>query len=143
MIEIFMKSRLNVVCIIEKFGKILLGKKAPGVDPYPGCWLIPGGGVNLDDESIDVAMKREVKEETNLNVTKFERLYFDEDTAERHGEMTRLIFLYYKITDVDNWDSAKPGDDIVELNWFAFRELSSIPVPPISISTYKHLGYIK
>lgn len=137
-----MKSRLNVVCIIEKNGKILLGRKAPGVGPYVGCWLIPGGGVNMDDESIDDAMKREVKEETNLVVTKFERLYFDADIADRHGKVTRLIFLYYKITDVENWGSVKPGDDIVELQWFQFSDLHSIPLPPISITTYKKLGYI-
>lgn len=138
-----MKSRLNVVCIIEKNGQILLGRKAPGVGPYPDCWLIPGGGIDADSESIDQAMKREVKEETNLDVTKFERLYFDEDIAERHGEMTRLIFLYYKITDTIDWMKMKPGDDIVKLNWFPFSDLSTIKVPSISVKTYQKLGYIK
>ncbi len=138
-----MKSRLNVVCIIERSGKILLGRKAPGVEPYPGCWLIPGGGVNMDSESVDEAMKREVKEETGLIVTKYDRMFFDEDIAMRKGELTHLIFLYYKITGASNWESAKPGDDIKEIQWFSFKELSSIPVPDISKTTYRKLGYIK
>jgi 8-oxo-dGTP pyrophosphatase MutT (NUDIX family) len=138
-----MKSRLNVVCVIEKDRKILLGRKATGVGPYPGCWLIPGGGVDMDGESIDESMKREVWEETGLLVTEFERLYFDEDVAERHSELTRLIFLYYKITGATNWDKCNPGDDIKELKWFAFNELSNIPVPPISLITYRKLGYLK
>jgi ADP-ribose pyrophosphatase YjhB (NUDIX family) len=138
-----MKSRLNVVCIIEKDGKILLGKKAPGVGPYVGCWLIPGGGVNEDGESIDAAMKREMKEETNLEVTEFERLYFDEDIAERHGEMMRLIYLYYKITNTVEWKSLKSGDDLEVLEWFSFAQLTTIDIPPISITTFRKLGYIK
>lgn len=138
-----MKSRINVVCVIEKDGKLLLGRKAPGVGPYPDCWLIPGGGVNPERESLDDAMRREVKEETNLNVTDFQRLYFDEDVASRHGEITRLIFLYYKITGCDNWDQCRPGDDLVELSWFVIGELSGVKVPEISLNTYRKLGYIK
>jgi ADP-ribose pyrophosphatase YjhB (NUDIX family) len=138
-----MKSRLNVVCLIVKEGKILLGKKAEGVGPYPGTWLIPGGGVNAEAESVDDAMKREVLEETNLDVTTFERMFFGEDVADRHGEMTRLIFLYYKITDVMDWVSEKAGDDLVQLQWFSFDELSTIPLPPVSVDLYKQLGWIK
>ena len=138
-----MKYRLNVVCLIQKDGKILLGKKAAGVGPYPGKWLIPGGGVNSETESIDDAMKREVKEETNLDVQKFERLFFGEDVADRHGEVTRLIFLYYKITKVADWSIAKAGDDLVELKWFSFEELSLIPIPSVSKELYKQLGWIK
>jgi ADP-ribose pyrophosphatase YjhB (NUDIX family) len=137
-----MKSRLNVVCIIEKDKKILLGKKADGVGPYVGCWLIPGGGVNMDGESIDEAMKRETLEETGLAVTEFERLYFDEDLAERHGEEIQLIFLFYKITGAENWDSMAPGDDIVSLQWFSFDQLSALTLPAISQKTFRKLGYI-
>jgi len=137
-----MKSRLNVVCIIENNGRILLGQKSSGVGPYCGCWLIPGGGVESDGESIDEAMKREVYEETGLKVIDFERLYFDEDVADRNGELTRLIYLYYKITNVENWETQKPGDDLKILKWFEFSELNKIPVPPISLKTYKKLGYI-
>jgi len=138
-----MKSRLNVVCLIVKDGKILLGKKADGIGPYPGTWLIPGGGVNVEIESIDEAMKREVKEETNLDVSKFDRMFFGEDIADRHGEMTRLIFLYYKIIGVSDWTKEKAGDDLVQLQWFSFTELSMISIPPVSKELYKKLGWIK
>lgn len=137
-----MKFRLNVVCLIEKDGKILLGRKARDVGPYPGCWLIPGGGVNAEEESIDQAMEREMKEETNLEVTKFERLMFNEDVTERRGETTRLIFLYYKITDVVDWSEAKAGDDLVELSWFSFEELKKIPIPPVSKRLYEYFGWM-
>jgi ADP-ribose pyrophosphatase YjhB (NUDIX family) len=137
-----MKYRLNAVCIIEKDDKILLGRKAPEVGPYPGKWLIPGGGINPETESLDEAMAREVFEETHLVVTKFERMFFNEDVAQKNGEETRLIFLYYKITDVADWSVAQAGDDLVEIAWFAHKELSKIPIPPVSERLYKQFGWI-
>lgn len=137
-----MKYRLNVVCIIVKDNKVLLGRKAPGVGPYVGKWLVPGGGVNPEQESIDEAMRRETKEETNLTVTKFERLFFNEDITERHGETVRLVFLYYKITDVEDWKMLRAGDDLVEIKWFPFDALADLPIPPVSIRLYKTLGWI-
>ena len=137
-----MKLRLNAVCIIEKENKILLGQKALGVGPYAGSWLIPGGGVHSEDESIDEAMARELKEETNLVPKTYERLHFSEDVAELHGETKRLVFLFYHITDVVNWDEVKAGDDLVTLKWFSKSELSKIPLPPPSIILFKKLGWI-
>jgi ADP-ribose pyrophosphatase YjhB (NUDIX family) len=137
-----MKSRLNVVCIIEHDGKVLLGRKAQGVGPYQGKWLIPGGGVDTDRESVDDAMRREIFEETNLRVTGFERLSFSEDVAERHGEMTRLVFLYYRVVSVTDWSEVKPGDDLVELRWFPYVDLSEIPVPDVSRQLFRNLGFI-
>ena len=45
--------------------KILLIKR--GSNPYRGYWAIPGGHVSFD-EDIEKTVKREVKEETNLEV---------------------------------------------------------------------------
>ncbi|OGG05043.1 hypothetical protein A2Z33_07215 [Candidatus Gottesmanbacteria bacterium RBG_16_52_11] len=137
-----MKLRINVVCIIERKGKILLGRKTPGVGPYPGKWLIPGGGINLSKESTDEAMKRETLEETGLRVTAFTRMFFNEDVTERHGETVRLVFLYYKITDVRDWSACRPGDDLAEIKWFSFAELTRIPIPEVSRRLYHQLGYI-
>ncbi|PNS14657.1 hypothetical protein CAC42_1679 [Sphaceloma murrayae] len=35
-------------------------------DSLPGCWELPGGGVEDDDESLKTALCREIKEETGL-----------------------------------------------------------------------------
>ncbi len=138
-----MKNRINVVCIVTKNDMVLLGQKKEGVGPYAGTWLIPGGGVELESESLDEAMKREVFEETHLVVTTFEGLHFSEDVADFHGETTRLVFVFYKITDVVNWKDQKPGDDLVELQWFGFDELAKIPLPPPSLILFKKLGWVR
>ncbi|HSX08713.1 MAG TPA: hypothetical protein VLF93_01000 [Candidatus Saccharimonadales bacterium] len=37
-----MKARVIVTTLIEKEGKILLGKKLKDVGPYPNTWHLPG-----------------------------------------------------------------------------------------------------
>jgi 8-oxo-dGTP diphosphatase len=123
-----MKSRVVVTAFIEKDGKVLLGQKRKGVGPYPDTWHLPGGGVNLGDESIDEAIIREVKEETGLDMESVERVVFDEDyEPDKHGEMTHYIFLVYKMTAKSF--KAKAADDIVELRWFDRKLLVDLPLP--------------
>src|ERR1700722_3306197 len=93
-----MKARIVVTTLIEKNGKILLGQKPKDVGPYPNTWHLPGGGVNLENESLEDAVRREVKEETGLEIEKMERVSFDEDyERDKRGDMTHYLFLVYKV----------------------------------------------
>ena len=63
-----MKHKEFVVCvdgIYVKDGKLLLLKRS--VEPFKGCWHVVGGHVE-EDEGLKVAVKREFKEETGLDV---------------------------------------------------------------------------
>lgn len=123
-----MKSRIVVTAFIEKDGKVLLGRKKPGVGPYPDTWHLPGGGANLGEESIDEAIVREVKEETGLEISNLKRIAFDEDSEpDKHGDRTHYIFLVYKVS-AKSFD-VTAADDIVELKWFDKKELQNLPLP--------------
>jgi NAD+ diphosphatase len=62
----FHNTAAAVAGIIETEGKILLVKRAH--EPKVGFYDLPGGFVDYR-ESIDAALKREIKEECNLEVT--------------------------------------------------------------------------
>ncbi|CAI2196222.1 2958_t:CDS:2, partial [Funneliformis geosporum] len=59
--------------IQDKQGRILVSQRSLRSKMYPGQWQIPGGKVEKDENSLK-ALKREVKEETNLEVISAEPL---------------------------------------------------------------------
>jgi ADP-ribose pyrophosphatase YjhB (NUDIX family) len=63
-----MKEKTFYICVdgvYIKDGKILLLKRA--VAPFRGCWHLVGGHVE-ENETLKEALRREFKEETNLDV---------------------------------------------------------------------------
>jgi 8-oxo-dGTP pyrophosphatase MutT (NUDIX family) len=134
-----MNTRVVASAIIELNGKILLGKKGTGVGPYPDAWHFPGGGIKLEEESVEDAVRREVKEETGLDLARVEKVGFEEDfKPNKHGEMTHYLFIIFKVrpTSVD----FTPGDDLVELKWFPKEELSGLNMPEPSKKALKSIN---
>lgn len=136
-----MKYRIIVSAIIEKNGKYLFGQKPSNVGPYPNTWHLIGGGVDMENETLEEALRREIKEETGLEVQNITRMGFDEDTTpNKHGEMTHYVFLIhhaqYKSGEV------VPKDDIAQTQWFGKEELKTIPLTSPSQRLFKKLGWI-
>jgi len=59
------------VIIIDKGGRVLFLKRSDYVDKFAGEWDLPGGHIQIGEELI-TGLKREVKEETDLDVDKCE-----------------------------------------------------------------------
>ena len=136
-----MKARIIVTTFIEKDGKILLGKKPDNVGPYPNAWHFPGGGVRLEEESLEEAVRREIKEETGLKIEKMERVSFDEDyEPDKHGEKTHYVFLAYKVIPLSM--DVRASDDIVKLEWFDKSELQMLLLPRPSIKLLQEIGWL-
>src|SRR5665213_2531130 len=72
--------RIVVTCVIQKSDTFLIKKRRSDREPFPGRWEVAGGGVNRSDyidlpkgkdgyeNVLDIAIRREVKEETNLTI---------------------------------------------------------------------------
>ncbi len=136
-----MKSRVIVAAVIKKDGKILLGRKKPGVGPYPDTWHLPGGGVNLGEETLVDAVTREVKEETGLEIDQIVRIMFDDGfTHDKNKEMTHYVFLVFKIIPTGN--KVVPGGDLVRLQWFEKENLKNITMTPTSTKLFKEIGLL-
>lgn len=54
-----------VVVVVDDAGNVLLTRRAASMRSYPGCWVLPGGGVDAG-EALAAAAAREVWEETGL-----------------------------------------------------------------------------
>jgi ADP-ribose pyrophosphatase YjhB (NUDIX family) len=106
---------VTVVCgVIEYGGKILIGMQVEGEHPADlgGKWHFPGGRVE-QGEAIEQALRREVKEETNLHVDIREQLGQRVDT--RRARAVRL--LYFRCTPTTHDFTAIASDDLQEVKW--------------------------
>jgi len=136
-----MNCGVIVSAIIEKDGKLLLGRKPKDVGPYPNTWHLPGGAMKLGEESITDELKREVNEETGIEITDIEHVSFDEDyESNKHGEMTHYIFLVFKAKHESG--DLNASDDITELKWIDRSALKDIELPRPSVKLFKKLRYI-
>ncbi|MEI6498964.1 MAG: NUDIX hydrolase [bacterium] len=141
--------------IISKDNKIFLGMKHPdrgGV--YVDCWHIPGGGVEIG-ETPDTAIKREILEETGIDIAKYNIGMIDDEgygqsekTDKQTGEkvMCKMHFIIYKIEIIDqNSDKIKIaiGDDLEKYQWVSLDMLNNIQLTPPSISLFTRLGILK
>lgn len=135
-----MQSRIIVAAIIEKDGKFLLGQKPKNIGPYPNTWHLLGGGIKLEEESLEEALQREITEEAGVKIENIEKISFDEDyEPNKNGEMTHYIFLTFKAKCTEE---PTPSDDIEELQWFKKEELKDIVLTRPSEKLFKELGYI-
>ena len=70
----------NVVAmaVFVKNGKVLLEKRKKAEDNYAGLWAFPGGHKD-EAEEIEQALKREMKEELNVEIIKYRFIGESED----------------------------------------------------------------
>jgi 8-oxo-dGTP pyrophosphatase MutT (NUDIX family) len=139
--------------IFSKDGKLFQGMKDPkdgGV--YADCWHIPGGGIDDGEEKI-LALIREIKEETGIDIsTSSIELVDDSGRGESEkilketGErvLCTMNFNVYKVVlDQDVGDVVVSlDDDLVTFKWVDLEELKELKLTPPSISLFKRLGYL-
>lgn len=135
-----MNFRIIVVGLIEKNEKLLLGKKPDNTGPYPNTWHIPGGGIN-SDETLEIALRREMKEEAGIEIEEIQEVGFDEDFEQnKHGEMTHYIFLDFKARCKSKEINA--GDDMKSLKWVGKDELKNLDLNKPTKKLLQKLKYI-
>jgi 8-oxo-dGTP diphosphatase len=93
---------------------ILLTKR--NVEPFKGFWCIPGGHIEQNEDAV-TAVKREVKEETNLDFTPRFLSYLDEIFLERNTHNVVLIFQGEASGEV----KAEPAE-VTETGWFPIAD---------------------
>jgi 8-oxo-dGTP pyrophosphatase MutT (NUDIX family) len=119
--------------IFSKDGKFLLGKNRKG-GVYEGSFVVPGGGVD-DGETKEVALHREMLEETGIDIDQatVKSLYQSsgehEKTLRDTGErvFVKMDFYNYRIDLDQNADEVilRTEDDWYQPRWFDVDELKN------------------
>jgi ADP-ribose pyrophosphatase YjhB (NUDIX family) len=116
---------VGVGAVVVRDGRALIIKRAH--EPRKGEWSLPGGLLELG-ESLQDAARREIKEETNLDVTVGPVI----ETFDRvHRDDAGRIRYHFVIVDFLCWapsGDATAGSDAADVAWVAANEIDGYQV---------------
>jgi ADP-ribose pyrophosphatase YjhB (NUDIX family) len=116
---------VGVRALIEREGALLLERRSDC-----GRWGLIGGGVNIE-ESLEDALRREVREETRLVVASHELFGVLSDPSRivsyPDGNVVRLIAFVFR-TEVEGFETLRCSDESEELRFFGPEELPGLDV---------------
>jgi len=105
-------NELKVVLIQQKFGT------------SQNFWALPGGLVNENETLLD-AVKRELKEETNLTVNYLEQLYTFGDDIKRDSRNRVISVAYFALINPTGLE-IKADTDAENVHWFSIKQIPNL-----------------
>jgi 8-oxo-dGTP diphosphatase len=100
---------------------ILLIKR--GQEPFKNKWALPGGFINID-ETLETACKRELQEETGLELKSMQQFrVYDSVTRDPRGRTISVVF----VAELAKDQLVKGADDAAMADWFNVNQL-----PPLA-----------
>ena len=128
--KIFGTVMVGVGVLIIDGDKILLGKRKGSHGS--GEWSVPGGHLEMN-ESFEDCCRREVKEETNLDLKSVEKMAFTNDIFKKNNK--HYVTLFFKAIDVDKMNLSKlkrmEPDKCDEWLWFDMNKLPKLLFAPL------------
>ncbi len=112
--------KIIVSALIEKEEKFLLVKEI--LESGKQYWIIPGGSVEYG-ENLEEALKREIKEETNLDIEILEFIDFKEIIQLQFNYHT--IIFFFRVKPV-NYDLILEDDKILDGRFFSKEEIKEL-----------------
>jgi ADP-ribose pyrophosphatase YjhB (NUDIX family) len=104
--------------MVEKDGMLLLGRR--GKEPAYGTMITPGGGVEQFESIADTA-RREIKEETGLEIKNLRQFGVYQIIRPETGE--HRVIIYWRA----DWKSGEPApsSDLLTAKFFTREEIKS------------------
>lgn len=122
--------RVSATAIIHKNGRYLIIQRSLNKKSFPGKWTVPGGKIEANDYismpkttsnhwyfAIDKALRREIKEETGLEIGDLK--YLCDMTFIHPDGIPGIILSFYA-----NWESGdvKLDEDNINFAWVTAEE---------------------
>jgi 8-oxo-dGTP diphosphatase len=108
---LYINPRPTVCAVVVDGDRVMLVRRA--VTPRRGCWDLPGGFLELGEHPAE-GLRRELQEETGLEVELLEPLGFFLDAYPEPGEGTLNLYYLARVTG----GRPEPGSDVAEIRWF-------------------------
>ena len=124
------KQMISIAIVQNEHKKLLISRRQKG-QHLAGKWEFPGGKVE-QNEALEVAMLRELKEEVGLTATKyslFDSLNFQYDDVD-------LSLHFYLVTEYEGQATSLEGQQI---KWITATELTQYDFPKANLTVINKL----
>ena len=108
--------------LIEKEGKFLIIKRSAADHVFPGHWDLPGGKLEHNEKPQD-GLKREVREETNLEINVFDPVFSYLET-----EFVQAYLTVFECELVS--EEIKLSNEHTEYKWATKEEIQTLLIEP-------------
>ncbi|NDW10272.1 NUDIX domain-containing protein [Dysgonomonas sp. 520] len=115
----FNSSAATVAVILNQENELLVSTRA--FEPAKGTLDLPGGFVDMG-ESLEDAVVREVKEETNLDVEELQYLFSEPNLYMYSGFQVETADAFF-LCKVNNTRQLKAEDDVAKLEFIKIKDL--------------------
>lgn len=118
-------------------GRLLLVKRSR--PPYAGMWSLPGGKLDRG-ETLESALKREMKEETGLRIQVggyaglLESIFPD-------NSKSHYVILDYFVQVLGG--TLEAADDAADAQWVDLEDIRSLPTTPMLVESLERFGILK
>jgi NADH pyrophosphatase NudC (nudix superfamily) len=109
----------TVAFIVNERGELLVARRAK--EPAKGTLDLVGGFVDMD-ENVEEGMRREIAEETGLQVGELEYLFSIPNLYEYSGMTIHTLDMFFLVR-VPNDVKVKADDDVAELTWKKIKDV--------------------
>ena len=121
---------VGVGAVVIDGGKVLLVQR--GQEPGKGTWGLPGGLVELGETVAD-AVRREVAEETGLNVEPGPLLgIFEPITRDEEGRV-RYHYIVVDFLASLRGGALRPASDVADVHWVPLDDLVAYRLRPATV----------
>ena len=140
-----MVARVIVVALIHnQHGEYLLCKKPSDRGVFPGEWGLPGGGIE-PGETLQQALRREVREELGLELDSCEPLFFTDSAylktfPDGKRQQIYMIFLLFRCLAAPG--SIRLNPEFEQAAWVPQDLFSSYRLNRATVDTFSRLGLL-
>jgi nucleoside triphosphatase len=138
-------TRLVVVpLVVDEERRVLLCRMAPDRGVFPDQWALPGGGVE-PGERIEVALRREAREELGVELASLRPCLFKDAQLEKtFPDGTRrplhMVFLVYECRLASS--ELTLNEEFSEACWFSRGELAQVALSELTRETLEQAGLL-
>ncbi len=131
------KPLVGVGVLIQDDDRYLLIKRA--AEPDAGLWSVPGGMVELGERAAEAA-KREVLEETGLDVEIVEVLGVVDKIVEGDGDRIKFHFVIVDYLAHPVGGSLEASSDALDARWVKAADFRDYEMSPTLVELLKRIG---